>query len=368
MKPFGVWDTKGVSWFEAHARMFVVAFCGLCLAWGSGLAGSAFAAEEMSIGGAGATFPMPVYSKWGNRYSQQTGVKITYKGVGSGGGISQIKAKTVDFGASDEPLKPEELEKSGLMQFPMVMGGVVPVVNIEGIRRGKLKLTPEILADLYMGKITKWNDRRIAAVNPNLELPPDDVTIVHRADGSGTTWIFTNYLTKVSPEFKEKIGMGKTVSWPTGVGGKGNDGVAALVKRTNGSIGYVEFAYALKERLKYVQLQNSTGKFVTPSLQSFQSACASADWAHAQGFFVVLTDQPGDKSWPIAGATYILLHQDQPDKAKAEAMLKFFSWCFKSGGSLASELHYVPIPDKVYSLVFEAWKKDVTSGGHAFWK
>jgi phosphate transport system substrate-binding protein len=365
MKSFGVGDAKGPS--NALMRHFVIALCTFSLVCGGVLAGASFASEDTSISGAGATFPYPVYSKWGNRYFQQTGVKISYKGVGSGAGISQIKAKTVDFGASDEPLKPEDLEKAGLVQFPMVMGGVVPVVNVEGVRRGKLKLTPEILVDLYMGKITKWNDRRIAAVNPNLDLPNDDVTIVHRAEGSGTTWIFTSYLSAVSEEWKEKIGADKTVPWPTGVGGKGNDGVAALVKKTSGSIGYVEFAYALKERLKYVQLQNKAGKFVSPSLQSFQSACENADWAHAQGFFMLLVDQPGAKSWPITGATYILLHQDQPNKTKAEAVLKFFSWGYKSGASLASDLHYVPIPEKVYSLVLAMWKKDVTSGGHPVW-
>ncbi len=318
-----------------------------------------FAGEDLSVSGAGATFPYPVYSKWANRYNRMTGLKITYQGVGSGGGIAQIRAKTVDFGASDAPLKAEVLEKDGLTQFPMIMGGVVPVVNLEGIGKGKLRLTPEVLADLFLGKITKWNDRRIMAVNPDVMLPVQDVTVVHRADGSGTTWIFSNYLSKISEECKEKIGNAKSVSWPTGVGGKGNEGVAALVKKTPGAVGYVEFAYALKERLKYVVLQNKAGKFVNPTIESFQASAANADWEHAPGFYVVLTDQPGDKSWPITGASYILLYKEQNDTAKAQAMLKFFDWCYKEGANEAIELRYVPIPTKVFILVEALWKKEM---------
>jgi len=317
------------------------------------------AAEDIVISGAGATFPYPVYAKWAARHNQLTGVKITYQGVGSGGGISQIKAKTVDFGASDEPLKPEQLEKEGLVQFPMIMRGVVPVINVENISKGKLRLTPELLADLFLGKITKWNDRRIMAVNPNLKLPDQDVTIVHRADGSGTTWIFTNYLSKISAEWKEKVGSGKSVSWPAGIGGKGNDGVAALVKKTEGAIGYVEYAYALKERLKYVSLQNQAGKFVTPTIESFQASAANADWEKAPGYYLVLTDQPGNSSWPIVGVSYILVHKQQPNGSKARAMLKFFDWCFKNGADTAVELHYVPIPAKVYGMVEATWKKEI---------
>ena len=317
------------------------------------------AAEEVSISGAGATFPYPLYAKWANRYNQAHGLKITYQGIGSGGGIAQIKAKTVDFGASDVPLKAEDLEKDGLVQFPMVMGGVVPVVNLKGVRKGKLKLTQELLADLFLGKITKWNDRRLMAVNPDVSLPDQDVTIVHRADGSGTTWIFSNYLSKVSEEWKEKIGVGKLVSWPAGVGGKGNPGVAALVKKTPGAVGYVEFAYALKERLSYVMLQNRTGKFVSPTRESFQASAASADWANAQGFYMVLTDQPGEKSWPITGASYILIQKEQPDLVKAKAILKFFHWCYREGVDEAVQLLYIPIPKKVYTLVEALWEKEL---------
>jgi len=329
---------------------------------------SAFAAGAETISGAGATFPYPLYSKWATRYNQYTSLKMQYQAIGSGGGMAQIKAKAVNFGASDEPMKHEELDKEGLVQFPMIMGGVVPVVNIEGVRKGKLRLTPELLADLFLGKIKKWNDRRILAVNPNLRLPDQDVTVVHRADGSGTTWIFTNYLSKVSEEWKEKVGNGKSVSWPAGVGGKGNPGVAALVKKTDGAIGYVEFAYALQERLKFPLLQNKAGKFVAPTIRTFQASAANADWENAPGFYIVLTDQPGDESWPITGASYILVHKDQPEAAKAESMLKFFDWCFKNGAELAIDLHYVPIPSKVYAMVEATWKKQVTAGGEPVWK
>jgi phosphate transport system substrate-binding protein len=329
---------------------------------------AASGAGEEIVNGAGATFPYPLYSKWATRYNQLTGLKMNYQGVGSGGGIAQIKAKTVDFGASDEPLTAEELEKDGLLQFPMIVGGVVPVVNIEGVGKGKLKLTPELLADLFLGKIKKWNDRRILAVNPDLKLPDEDVTIAHRADGSGTTWIFTNYLSKISEESKEKIGSGKSVSWPAGVGGKGNEGVAALVKKTQGSIGYVEFTYALKERLKYVLLQNQVGKYVAPTIEAFQASAASADWENAPGFFMVLTDQPGEKSWPITGASYILIHKKQEDSGKAQAMLKFFDWAFKNGSEMAMELNYVPIPSKVYTMVEATWAKEVTSSNGPVWK
>ena len=331
---------------------------------------SALAAmEEIVINAAGATFPYPLYAKWGARYHQQSGLKLNYQAIGSGGGIAQIKAKTVDFGASDEPLKPEDLEKEGLLQFPIIMGGVVPVINVPDISKGKVKLTPDLLADIYLGKITKWNDRRIMAVNQEVRLPDLDITVVHRADGSGTTWIFTNYLTKVSSEWKDKIGVGKSVSWPIGVGGKGNEGVAGLVKKSEGSIGYVEFAYALRERLKYVQLQNRAGKFISPTIQAFQAAAAHADWENSQAFYIVLTDQPGEKSWPIVGASYILMHTDQPDAHKIKALLQFFEWCFKNGADQATELHYVPIPASVWNLVIASWTKQVRVGGQPIaWK
>ncbi len=322
----------------------------------------AFAGEDLSITGAGATFPEPLYAKWASRYTQLTKVKITYQGVGSGAGIAQIKARTVDFGGSDKPLKAEDLEKEGLLQFPMIMGGVVPVINVDGVGNCQLRLTPELLADLFLGKITKWNDRRIMAVNPDVKLPDQNVTVVHRADGSGTTWIFTNYLSKVSEEFREKIGQGKAVSWLTGVGGKGNPGVTALVKKTPGSLGYVEFAYALKEKLKCVVFQNRAGKFVTPTMKSFQASASNADWENAPGFYMVLTDQPGEKSWPIVGVTYILIHKRQDDAAKAGAMLKFFDWCYREGSDEAARLHYVPMPKKVVTLVKGLWKKEMAEG------
>lgn len=321
-----------------------------------------------SVNGAGASFPYPVYSKWMIRYSQNTGVKLTYRSVGSGAGIAQISAKTVDFGASDEPLKMEALQEKGLIQFPMIMGGVVPVINVPNVRRGQLKLTPELLADIFLGKIKRWNDRRITAVNQDVSLPDMEITVVHRADGSGTTWIFTNYLKKISAEWNEKVGSGKTVSWPTGVGGKGNEGISALVKKTEGSIGYVEYAYAIRERLKYVKLQNAAGKFVTPSIQAFQAAASNADWEHAPGFFLNLTDQPGEKSWPICGVSYILIYRDQAQASKAQAMLKFFDWCFKNGEDIAKGLHYVPIPGKVYGLVESVWAKEVVANGQPVWK
>jgi phosphate transport system substrate-binding protein len=348
--------------------MLVALVLATCLSFPVAAVTPAFSAGADTISAAGATFPYPVYSKWATQYHQYTNFKMQYQAIGSGGGQAQIKAKAVDFGASDEPLKHEVLEKHGLLQFPMIMGGVVPVINVEGVRKGKLRLTPELLADLFLGEIKKWNDRRIMAVNPNLRLPDQGVTVVHRADGSGTTWIFTNYLSKVSKVWKEMIGNDKSVSWPTGVGGKGNPGVAALVKKTPGSIGYVEFAYAMKERLKYPLLQNKAGKFVGPTIKAFQASAANANWENAPGFYMVLTDQPGDETWPITGASYILLYKDQPDAAKAEAILKFFDWCFKKGPDIAIDLHYVPIPSKVYAMVESTWKKDVTADGQPVWK
>jgi phosphate transport system substrate-binding protein len=352
--------------FFPTAPWFLLLVAALIFAVPMGFANAA--SEVENVAGAGASFPYPVYAKWGTKYNQHSGLKLTYQSIGSGAGLAQIRAKTVDFGASDEPLTAEQLSKDGLTQFPMIMGGVVPVVNLEAVPRGKLRITPEILADIFLGKIKKWNDRRVTAVNPDLRLPDQEITIVHRADGSGTTWIFTNYLSKVSSEWKEKIGSGKSVSWPTGIGGKGNEGVTALVKKTAGAIGYVEYAYALKERLKYVQLQNNAGKFVTPTIETFQAAAANADWESAPGFYILLVDQPGDKSWPITGASYILMHKDQADSAKAQAVLKFFDWCFKNGAEAATELHYVPIPAKVFNLVESVWVKEITNGGSPVWK
>jgi len=325
----------------------------------AGIKGQATASDVMAISGAGATFPYPVYAKWADAYNKVTGIKLNYQSIGSGGGIKQIKAKTVDFGASDAPLKPEDLDKSGLLQFPMIMGGVVPVVNIPGISSGSLKMSNELLADIYLGKVKKWNDEKIKTENPGLKLPDRAITVVHRSDGSGTTWIFTNYLSKVSPEWKSKVGNDKAVAWPAGVGGKGNEGVASYVQRIKGSIGYVEYAYALQNKLTYIKLHNRSGGFVVPSSKTFQAAAANADWTHAKGFYMVLTDQPGKDSWPITGASFILVYnnQDKPDVGKAA--LKFFDWCYSNGSKMAEKLDYVPMPDNVANLVRATWHEKI---------
>lgn len=322
-------------------------------------------ADDLAINGAGATFPYPVYSQWGFKYNQETGVKLNYQSIGSGGGIAQIKAKTVDFGASDAPLKAEELDKDGLMQFPMVIGGVVPVVNLPGIAAGQIKLTPEIFTGMFLGKVTKWNDEAIKKLNPDVALPDKAVTVVHRADGSGTTWIFTNYLATVSEEWKTKVGADKDVAWPVGVGGKGNEGVAAYVQRIAGAVGYVEYAYALQNKMTTALLQNKAGQFVAPTMETFQAAAASADWASAPGYYVILVDQPGENSWPITGASFILVHRDQIDKDRARAVLKFFDWCYKNGTEVATALHYVTLPDSVIALVNQKWTEVIKDANHA---
>jgi len=327
----------------------------LCL----GLAGTAGAGEVKGISGAGATFPYPVYAKWAEAYANKTGIKMNYQSIGSGGGIKQIKAKTVDFGASDAPLKPEELDAAGLMQFPMVMGGVVPVINVPGIAAGELNLSGELVADIFLGKIKNWNDKRIAALNKGVKLPSSEITVVHRSDGSGTTWIFTNYLSKVSKTWADDVGNNKAVSWPTGVGGKGNEGVASYVGRIKGSIGYVEYAYALQNKMSYAKLQNKAGHFVSPTSESFQAAAANADWSNAPGFYMVLTDQPGDESWPITGATFILVYKTQDKPANARAVLSFFDWAYRNGGKMAEKLDYVPMPSAVVRLVEQTWADDI---------
>ena len=336
-----------------------------------GLAGfsSLATAAVTEISGAGATFPYPVYAKWAEAYSHSTGVKMNYQSIGSGGGIKQIIAKTVDFGASDAPLTAGELDKNGLMQFPMVMGGVVPVVNLAGIGAGQLKLTPMVLADIYLGKIRKWNDPAIASLNSGLSLPARGITVVHRSDGSGTTWIYTNYLSKVSPEWKSQVGNDKAVSWPAGVGGKGNEGVASYVSRIKGSIGYVEYAYALQNHMASVKLQNRAGNYVDPTSESFQAAAANADWSNAPGFYMVLTDQPGAASWPITGATFILMHKSQAKADVAKAVLSFFDWSYVNGDDMAAKLDYVPMPDSVVKLVEQTWANEIKgAGGAMVWK
>lgn len=324
--------------------------------------------EAVVVSGAGATFPYPIYAKWADKYGDLSQVKINYQSIGSGGGVQQIKAGTVDFGASDAPLTKEELDDAGLIQFPMVMGGVVPVVNIQGVKAGQIKLSPKLLADIYLGKIKKWNDPAIAAENAGMKLPAKDITVVHRADGSGTSWIFTNYLDKVSPEWRKKVGFGKAVNWPAGIGGKGNEGVAAYVQRVDGAIGYVEYAYALQNKMTHVQLKNQAGTYVEPSTKTFQAAAANADWKNAPGYYVVLTDQPGADSWPITGASYIMVHKKQKDAEHAKAMLGFFDWSYQHGAKMAEELNYVPMPEAVVKLVREEWARDVTADGKAVWE
>jgi phosphate transport system substrate-binding protein len=328
----------------------------------------ALPAHAVDITGAGATFPYPIYAKWAEMYKKASGNGLNYQSVGSGAGIKQIKARTVDFGASDMPLPVEELNKDGLFQFPAIMGGVVTVVNLAGIAPGQLKLSGPVVADIYLGKVTKWNAPAIAALNPGVKLPDEDITVVHRADGSGTSFLFTDFLSKTNPEFKQKIGAGTAVKWATGVGGKGNDGVAANVQRIKGSIGYVEWAYAKKNKMTHTQLKNHDGAFLQPDDDAFKAAAANADWAKAPGMAVVLTDQPGKAAWPITGASYIIMYKTQADAAKGKEVLKFFDWAFKNGDAAAVELDYVPMPDAVTKLVQDAWKANLKdASGKAVW-
>jgi phosphate transport system substrate-binding protein len=327
------------------------------------------ASQATDITGAGATFPYPVYAKWADAYKTQTGTGMNYQSIGSGGGIKQIEAKTVDFGASDMPLKPEDLEKNGLMQFPTVIGGVVPVINVGSIEAGKLKLDGATLADIFLGKITKWNDPAIAALNKDLKLPDDDITVVHRSDGSGTSFVFTNYLSKVSAEWKSTVGEGTSPNWKAGVGGKGNEGVAANVQHIKGTIGYVEYAYALQNKMNHVQMKNRDGQFVQPDAASFKAAAAGAQWEKAPGFYEILTDEAGKASWPISGATFILMHKVQEKPETGKEVLKFFDWAYEKGDKLATDLDYVTLPDNVVKLIQAAWKAQIKdAAGKAVWK
>ncbi|TSA16491.1 MAG: phosphate ABC transporter substrate-binding protein PstS [Betaproteobacteria bacterium] len=327
--------------------------------------GQALAAGELT--GAGATFPAPVYAKWAEAYQKATGVKMNYQSIGSGGGIKQITARTVDFGASDMPLKPADLEKDGLFQFPTVIGGVVPVVNVPGIKPGDLHLTGALLADIYLGKVAKWNDKAIAELNPKLALPNQDIAVVRRADGSGTTFIFTNYLSKVSAEWKQRVGEGTAVQWPVGLGGKGNEGVAAFVQRIPAAIGYVEYAYAKQNKLAYVLLQNADGQFVAPDEKAFKSAAAGADWTKS-AFAEILTNEPGKESWPITGATFILMHKLQAKPQQGTEVMKFFDWAYANGDKMASELEYVPLPDSLVKLIKASWASNAKdSAGKVLW-
>ena len=309
--------------------------------------------SAQNVTGAGASFPAPLYSKWAADYNKATGVRINYQSVGSGAGIKQIDAKTVDFGASDAPLKDEDLDKKGLVQFPTVIGGVIPVVNIQGIAPGQLKLNGQVLGDIYLGKITKWNDPAIKALNASLALPDSAIAPVRRADGSGTSFIFTNYLSKVNKEWKDKVGEGTAVNWPVGAGGKGNEGVAAFVGRLPNSIGYLEYAYVKQNKLTYAQLQNAEGNFVSPDDKAFKAAAAGADWA--KSFYQILTNQPGKDAWPITGATFILMHKAQDKPEQAAASLKFFEWAYKNGDKTADDLDYVPMPDVVKAQIANSW-------------
>jgi phosphate transport system substrate-binding protein len=326
-------------------------------------------AHALDLTGAGATFPYPIYAKWADAYKTQTGIGLNYQSIGSGGGIKQIKASTVDFGASDMPLTAQELDQDGLIQFPAIIGGVVPVVNVEGIAPGQLKLTGPALADIFLGKIKNWNDPALAALNPDLKLPATAITVVRRADGSGTTFLFTDYLSMVSTEWKSRVGTGTSVSWPAGVGGKGNEGVAAYVQRIKGAIGYVEYAYAQKNKMTYAMMKNQSGQWVAPGQDGFAAAAANARWDKAPGFYELLTDQPGAKSWPITGASFILLHKAAADPAKTLAVLNFFTWAFKNGKQMAVELDYVPMPDNVVKLVDASWRTQIKAqSGQVVWK
>ena len=338
------------------------------------VAAAAFAAGvsqalAADITGAGATFPFPIYSKWAEAYKQKSGVGMNYQSIGSGAGIKQIQAKTVDFGASDMPMKADDLQKSGLTQFPAIIGGVVPVVNLEGVAPGQMKLTGPVLADIYLGKLKKWNEKSIADLNPGVKLPDENITVVRRSDGSGTTFIWTDYLSKVSPEWKDKVGSSTAVSWPEGVGGKGNEGVASYVQRIKGAIGYVEYAYAKHNKMAHVLVRNKDGNYPPADDSSFQAAAAKADWNPAQGFYQILTDQAGKDSWPITGASFILMHTAQEKPQNAQEVLKFFDWSFKNGQKMAQDLDYVPLPNNVVAMIQTAWKDQIKDkSGAPVWK
>jgi phosphate transport system substrate-binding protein len=333
------------------------------LAVGLSLAAASLTAAAQGVTGAGASFPAPLYAKWADAYQKATGTRVNYQSVGSGAGMRQIRGKTVDFGASDAPLSDEELAKDGLMQFPTVIGGVVPVINIAGIEARQLRLTGEVLGDIYLGKITKWNDPAIVALNPGLKLPDASIAPVRRADGSGTTFIFTNYLSKVNAEWKAKVGEGTAVNWPTGAGGKGNEGVSAFVQRLPNSIGYVEYAYAKQNKMPYALMQNAAGNFVAPDDTTFKAAAAGAQWDKT--FNQVLTNQAGKDAWPITGATFIMMHNKQDKPAQAAASLRFFDWAYKNGDKMAEELDYVPLPDSVKNLIRAQWGKMTDASGKA---
>jgi phosphate transport system substrate-binding protein len=344
----------GVACGENHMlKSFTVA---LSATVALGLAAQAQAAD---ISGAGATFPAPVYAKWAEQYKAQTGIGLNYQAIGSGGGIKQIEAKTVDFGASDKPLKLADLNANGLFQFPTVIGGVVPVMNLPGIKPGQVKLTGQLLGDIYMGAIKAWNDPKIAALNPGVHLPALPITVVHRSDGSGTSFIFTSYLSAKNAAWATRVGASDSVAWPTGLGGKGNDGVAAFTKQTIGSIGYVEYAYAKQNHMTYALMQNKAGAFVAPTAAAFAASASGADWTKAPGNYLLLIDQPGAAAWPISGATFILVYKAQTNAANGKAVLSFYDWAYKAGDPAAASLDYVPLPLTVKNLMRKEWAAEV---------
>ena len=345
-------------------RSLGLALAALALASCGGGSGKGGARD---ISGAGATFPASIYQKWSEGYRQAAKVGLNYQAIGSGGGIKQIKAGTVDFGASDKPLKPDELEKAGLYQFPTVIGGVVPIINVEGLQPGQLKLTGALLGDIFLGKVKSWNDPAIAALNPGVKLPAQPVTVVHRSDGSGTTFLFTTYLSGQNPEWAQKAGASDAISWPTGLAGKGNDGVAAFVKKTKGSIGYVEYAYAKQNGAAYAQMRNKAGNFVAPNAANFAAAAEGADWANAAGNYLLLLDQPTANAWPITGATFILVHKDAKDAGMMQGVLKFFDWAYANGDQAAAQLDYVPLPATVKDRVRQQWASELKAEGKPVW-
>ena len=327
----------------------------------AGLVAASTSAFGADITGAGSTFIYPVLSQWADGFKKESGSAANYQSIGSGAGIKQIEAKTVTFGATDKPLSVDQLEKDGLAQWPMIMGAIVPVVNIEGVKAGDLALDGEALADIYSGKITKWDDPAIKKLNPKLALPSTAIAVVHRSDGSGTTFNFTDYLSKVSADWKSKIGSGTTVEWPVGVGAKGNEGVSGNIGQTKDSIGYVEYAYAKQNKLTFTKLVNKAGKTVEPTMEAFQAAASNADWAHAPGYYLILTNQPGEKSWPIVASTFILMHKEPADKANSAEAIKFFKFAFDKGGKMAQDLDYIPMPAAVIQLIEKTWSADIKS-------
>jgi phosphate transport system substrate-binding protein len=346
------WGAAAVQLNEAF--MLLKFFLGAAV-----VAASVTSAAAVDISGAGATFPFPIYAKWADTYKKETGNGLNYQSIGSGAGIKQIKAKTVTFGATDAPLKAKDLEEAGLAQWPMVMGGIVPVYNLKGMKGEEIVLDGKTLGDIFLGKVKTWNDPAIAKLNPNAKLPSTAIAVIHRADGSGTTFNFTDYLSKASPEWKDKVGSATSVEWPTGIGAKGNDGVANNVAGTEGAIGYVEYAYAKQNKLAWADMINQAGKKVAPTMESFQAAAANADWSKAPGFYMILSDQPGEKTWPMTAATFILMYKKPADVAASNEALKFFGWAYDKGAEEAKALDYIPMPDNVIAMVKKMWAADI---------